>query len=112
MDSNQPTNTADLNNTTTSSSETQVAQSSNKKTITIAVIVGVIVITGLIVILLSNKTAKDKPTATLPSSIPTQVVETQTGNSPRELESEAASIKVDDVETNLSDIDNDLKELN
>lgn len=111
MDINQPSNTADLNNTTTSPSEPHVVKSSNKKTITMAVIGGVIVIIGLIVIMLSNKTAKDKKAAALPSSVPTQVVGIQTENSPRELESEAASIKVDDVESGLSDIDNDLKEL-
>jgi hypothetical protein len=112
MDTSEQTLTANISNQTPSPDEKPGGQSGSRKIVPIALTIGIVLVIGFIVVIVSNRTVKDKTATSQTNNTPTQIIETKAESSASKLESEASSIQVEDVESNLSEIDKDLKALN
>lgn len=112
MDNNESNLTPEENIKNISSNEPPRSESTNKKLLPIAAIVGLILVIVLIIALTSTKSTKDQSTNIEPSTAPAQNAEEKIENPPSDVQTEADSIQVDDVDSNFSVIDKDLKELN
>lgn len=114
MESNNPNVIPEENNQSVSQNEQlqdSRVPSLNKRFPAIFILLVVVVIVIFIAGLIYFKNAQNKPISTDMSNVPTQSIETKTESSTDSLENEAASIPIDDVNSNFSDIDKDLKEL-
>lgn len=76
----------------------------------ILVLIAVVTVVGIIAAVMYFKNTQSQPTTSMPS-VEQSSSTSKNDNSPSSLEAEATSIKIDDVDSNFSDIDKDLQEL-